>query len=94
MVDSFQTVQSKPGFESSLHDSHVTQRPPHQLWAQFQIESPAHSSMQAPPDHINWTVTYRRDSEVVTPYFKFFFFEREVDVEVRVRNKTRQVRAL
>ena len=44
-------------------------RPPNQAWVFFLLESPAHSPDTTQYDGLfNWTMTYRRDSDVYHPY--------------------------
>ncbi|CAG2119660.1 unnamed protein product, partial [Medioppia subpectinata] len=47
-------------------------RKPSQIWAKFELESPGNIQLLGPDNQINWTVTYRHDSEVATPYYKYF----------------------
>ncbi|OTF75411.1 glycoprotein 3-alpha-L-fucosyltransferase A-like protein [Euroglyphus maynei] len=44
-----------------------------QIWILFLLESPLHTQLfsSLPPNVINWTATYRHDSDIVTPYAKF-----------------------
>ncbi|XP_013784291.1 alpha-(1,3)-fucosyltransferase 9-like [Limulus polyphemus] len=47
--------------------------PPFQRWALFNLESPHHTPaavLRALGDNINWTATYRTDSDVFVPYGK------------------------
>ena len=50
--------------------------------------------MIAPENSINWTVTYRHDSDIPVPYYKFFPYEKRTKPK-RIRNyaatKTRKV---
>lgn len=47
-------------------------RPPHQIWILFMLESPYHTPGLSAFSHtINWTATYRHDSDIVAPYEKF-----------------------
>lgn len=49
-----------------------TTRPPHQIWVLFMLESPYHTpGLSAFAHTINWTATYRHDSDIVAPYEKF-----------------------
>lgn len=49
-----------------------TTRPPHQVWILFMLESPYHTPGLSAFSHtINWTATYRHDSDIVAPYEKF-----------------------
>ena len=52
----------------TLHRLH-NKRPPNQAWVFYIIESPAHSPDTSQYDGLfNWTMTYRRDSNVYHPY--------------------------
>ena len=47
-------------------------RPPHQIWILFLLESPYHTpSLKRFVNKFNWTATYRRDSDIVAPYEKY-----------------------
>ena len=49
-----------------------TTRPPHQIWILFMLESPYHTpGLSAFSNVINWTATYRHDSDIVAPYERF-----------------------
>ena len=49
-----------------------TTRPPHQVWILFLLESPYHTpGLSAFSNVINWTATYRHDSDIVAPYERF-----------------------
>ena len=51
------------------------QKPAHQIWIYFQLESPHHTVPLIHFNHaMNWTATYRLDSTIVTPYEKFVPF--------------------
>jgi hypothetical protein len=53
-----------------------TQRPLHQIWAVFMLESPYHTASYSSFGGVmNWTATYRRDSTIVAPYEKFVQFD-------------------
>ncbi|XP_076977140.1 3-galactosyl-N-acetylglucosaminide 4-alpha-L-fucosyltransferase FUT3-like [Tamandua tetradactyla] len=46
-----------------------SQRPPGQLWLWFSMESPSHcAQMKALDGYFNVTMSYRRDSDIFTPY--------------------------
>ncbi|XP_076313839.1 alpha-(1,3)-fucosyltransferase C-like [Tachypleus tridentatus] len=56
----------------NVHDLPSTHLP-FQRWALFNLESPLHTSaavLRALGDNINWTITYRTDSDVFVPYGK------------------------
>ncbi|KAJ6651943.1 hypothetical protein lerEdw1_015885 [Lerista edwardsae] len=44
-------------------------RPPGQRWVWVSLESPTHTkNLAAWPGHFNWTMSYRRDSDIFVPY--------------------------
>ena len=48
-------------------------RKPNQIWLLFAIESPRHTGgFTVANNRINWTAIYRRDSQISTPYYKYF----------------------
>ncbi|KAK7491430.1 hypothetical protein BaRGS_00017259 [Batillaria attramentaria] len=50
----------------------VSDRPYHQIWALFVLESPYHTPSFASSRAVfNWTATYRHDSTIVAPYEKY-----------------------
>ncbi|XP_065503794.1 alpha-(1,3)-fucosyltransferase 4 [Caloenas nicobarica] len=56
-----------------LHDQELPQapppRPPWQLWVWMNFESPSHSpDLWALASIFNWTMSYRRDSDIFVPY--------------------------
>lgn len=52
----------------TLRELH-SNRPPHQAWGFFLLESPPHSPDVRQYDGLfNWTITYRRDSDIYNPY--------------------------
>ena len=59
-----------------------------QIWALFMLESPLHTvSLKQYEDRINWTLTYRVDSTIVTPYFKYKNMkEKNSDFQVQEKN--------
>ena len=62
---------------NTLRELH-NKRPPNQAWVFFLLESPAHSPDTTQYDGLfNWTMTYRRDSDVYFPYG--FYVPLEVD---------------
>ncbi|XP_064480220.1 glycoprotein 3-alpha-L-fucosyltransferase A-like isoform X2 [Ornithodoros turicata] len=50
-------------------------RDPGQIWILYMLESPFHNTILSGKGCINWTATYRRDSDIVTPYEKFVLFD-------------------
>ncbi|XP_054157458.1 glycoprotein 3-alpha-L-fucosyltransferase A-like [Oppia nitens] len=74
-------------------------RPSHQIWLKFEIESAANIQLLGPDNAFNWTATYRHDSEISTPYYKFYPYEDQTRNRVTTtsqrpnygRNKTKKV---
>ena len=51
------------------------QRPANQIWIMYTLESPLSMPFrQVADDTVNWTATYRHDSELVAPYEKWLYF--------------------
>ena len=72
----------------------LPQRNPSQIWAKFELESPENVVMEGLDGHINWTITYRHDSEIPVPYYKFYPYEKGSNVRVKrnhAANKTKKV---
>ncbi|OWA50246.1 Glycoprotein 3-alpha-L-fucosyltransferase A [Hypsibius exemplaris] len=56
----------------SLQDGTLYRRPKNQIWIMYLLEPPHHfDDFSRIGAQINWTATYRHDSELVTPYEKF-----------------------
>ncbi|XP_054271110.1 glycoprotein 3-alpha-L-fucosyltransferase A-like [Macrosteles quadrilineatus] len=55
-------------------------RPSSQVWILFHLESPPHTSRVDDQYNslVNWTATYRRDSDIVTPYDKWVYWDPQV----------------
>ncbi|XP_076351643.1 glycoprotein 3-alpha-L-fucosyltransferase A-like [Tachypleus tridentatus] len=54
-------------------------RPPEQVWILFLLECPLHTQGFTNMAHvINWTATYRHDSDIVAPYEKFILYDKNV----------------
>lgn len=52
------------------------QRPTKQIWIMYTLESPLSMSFhQVGDDAVNWTATYRQDSELAAPYEKWIKFD-------------------
>ena len=49
-------------------------RPGNQIWIYYNLESAANSPVASFENLINWTATYRTDSDLVTPYAKFVLY--------------------
>lgn len=46
-----------------------------QVWALYFLECPYHTQHVAHNDVFNWTATYRSDSDIVTPYEKWVYYD-------------------
>jgi glycoprotein 3-alpha-L-fucosyltransferase len=53
-------------------------RPAKQVWIMYFLECPYHTQSIKLPDVINWTATYRRDSDLVAPYERWTYFDPQV----------------
>ncbi|OWA54998.1 Glycoprotein 3-alpha-L-fucosyltransferase A [Hypsibius exemplaris] len=63
----------------SLLDKTIYKRPPEQIWILTLLESPHYTADYTKLNgHINWTATFRQDSELVTPYEKFVLYDSNV----------------
>ncbi|XP_035792219.1 glycoprotein 3-alpha-L-fucosyltransferase A-like [Anopheles albimanus] len=73
----------------------AVRRLPYQIYMLYLLESPFHTPYVDYLDVINWTATYRRDSDIVTPYEKWEYFDPRVRQIDQNRNyalhKTRKV---
>ena len=59
-------------FGDNYYGSRLPQKKRDQIWILFMLESPFHTRSLKPfGANINWTLTYRVDSTIVTPYFKY-----------------------
>ncbi|KAH9373358.1 hypothetical protein HPB48_018411 [Haemaphysalis longicornis] len=70
-------------------------KPRRQLWILYLLENPLHTSVGNDSGSIDITATYRKDSDIVTPYEKFVLFDplvktikRDIDY---AQNKTKMV---
>lgn len=70
-------------------------RSPHQIYMLYLLECPYHTQYVKYPSVFNWTATYRTDSDIVTPYEKWHYFNphvRQMDQERNFAyNKTKKV---
>ncbi|XP_065361610.1 glycoprotein 3-alpha-L-fucosyltransferase A [Calliphora vicina] len=61
----------------------------------YYLECPYHTQNVKVPDAINWTATYRRDSDIVAPYEKWVYYDSRVHQQEQDRNyavnKTKKV---
>ncbi|XP_066255401.1 glycoprotein 3-alpha-L-fucosyltransferase A-like [Euwallacea similis] len=85
--------------DAILFKDHVAypgyERPMNQVWILYLLECPYHTQTVKAPDAINWTATYRRDSDIVAPYERWTYFDPEVKQKVQNKdyagNKTKKV---
>ncbi|XP_037037284.1 glycoprotein 3-alpha-L-fucosyltransferase A-like [Bradysia coprophila] len=61
-------------------------RPPNQIYAIFHLESPFHTARMPYPDVFNWTITYRYDSTIPSPYSKWMYFHPDVKQKEQLHN--------
>ncbi|KAJ2954813.1 hypothetical protein O0L34_g3123 [Tuta absoluta] len=79
------------------HTPFNVRRPPNQIWILYYLECPFHTASLRPSslDVFNWTATYRRDSDIVTPYERWMYHDPEVTEKELDRNyaanKTKKV---
>ncbi|XP_008179943.1 glycoprotein 3-alpha-L-fucosyltransferase A isoform X3 [Acyrthosiphon pisum] len=67
-----------------------------QVWILYFLESPYHTELITYNDVFNWTATYRHDSDIVTPYERWAYYDPSVTQVERLErnyafNKTKQV---
>ncbi|XP_074039636.1 glycoprotein 3-alpha-L-fucosyltransferase A isoform X2 [Leptinotarsa decemlineata] len=85
--------------DAILYKDHVIHpgvpRPSKQVWIIYHLECPYHTQGVKFGDLINWTATYRRDSDIVAPYERWTYYDPEVRQKVQnrdyVANKTKKV---
>ncbi|CAG0922169.1 unnamed protein product [Notodromas monacha] len=74
-----------------------THKHSHQTWVLYILESPLHAHERSSPSHsVNWTATYRLDSDIVTPYSKWMYFDERIQSNPIIlhnlaQNKTKKV---
>lgn len=56
----------------------ASSRPAKQIWILYFLECPYHTQNIKHPSAINWTATYRRDSDIVAPYERWYYYDPEV----------------
>ena len=62
-------------FQTNAEFVDLPKKKANQIWMLFMLESPCHTTgTEIFKDKINWTMTYRMDSTIVTPYFKYLPF--------------------
>ena len=49
-----------------------------QIWILYHLESPYHTHPVEPKEVFNWTATYRRDSDITTPYNRWVYYDEQV----------------
>lgn len=54
------------------------QRPANQVWIIYMLESPYHTPHFTKNFLVNWTATYRADSDIVAPYEKWVYYDENV----------------
>ncbi|XP_022172107.1 glycoprotein 3-alpha-L-fucosyltransferase A-like, partial [Myzus persicae] len=67
-----------------------------QVWILYFLESPYHTELITYNDVFNWTATYRHDSDIVTPYERWAYYDPSVTQVERLErnyafNKTKKV---
>ncbi|KAK6641751.1 hypothetical protein RUM44_013466 [Polyplax serrata] len=77
-----------------VHPGHV--RHSRQVWILYFLECPYHTQHIKFNDVINWTATYRRDSDIVAPYERWVYYnpnmrQRPVPEQNYAANKTKTV---
>lgn len=73
-VDQFDAIIFHgPEYDPSHPDNTPKSRLQHQRYVYFSMESPLNRPANAKFDgFFNWTMTYRADSDILTPYFEFY----------------------
>lgn len=70
-------------------------RPSKQIWILYLLECPYHTQLIKFPNVFNWTATYRKDSDLVTPYERWTYYDPQVTQKPQLRdyaaNKTKKV---
>jgi glycoprotein 3-alpha-L-fucosyltransferase len=66
-----------------------------QVWILYHLESPHHTHSFEPKDVFNWTATYRRDSDIPTPYNRWVYYDERVKQNAKLdrnfaANKTKK----
>lgn len=68
-----------------------------QIWILYRLESPIHSTTIAKHYQVNWTASYRLDSDIVTPYEKWVYYNDSIrqmslnEMKNYAKSKTHQV---
>lgn len=70
-------------------------RPKNQIWILYFLECPYHTQSIRFANLINWTATYRRDSDLVAPYERWTYYDPQVRSKPQTRdfaaNRTKKV---
>jgi glycoprotein 3-alpha-L-fucosyltransferase len=66
-----------------------------QVWILYLQESPFYTYTFEPKDVFNWTVTYRRDSDIPAPYYRWAYYDERVKQNAKLdhnyaANKTKK----
>ncbi|RXG73947.1 Glycoprotein 3-alpha-L-fucosyltransferase A [Armadillidium vulgare] len=71
------------------------QRTANQVWIMYMLECPLHTQQFSVKNVFNWTATYRHDSDIVTPYERFVYYDQNVRQKLQdinyAANKTKHV---
>ncbi|XP_055357850.1 glycoprotein 3-alpha-L-fucosyltransferase A-like isoform X2 [Paramacrobiotus metropolitanus] len=82
IADAILFVDGIPDWYTEIYD-----RPQNQVWILSLLESPYHTrSFSHAQQLINWTATYRLDSDLVTPYGKFALYNTSVRQKTQEHN--------
>lgn len=79
--------------DSFSGETRYPDKPKGQVWILYLLENPQHTYVAESSNSIDWTATYRTDSDIVTPYEKFVPFDPLVKTIKRnyAWNKTKMV---
>lgn len=61
-------------------------RPAKQIWILYFLECPYHTQNIKHSNAINWTATYRRDSDIVAPYERWYYYDPQVNQFNLIKN--------
>ena len=73
-------------FDADFFSLPAHKRPASQIWIMYMLECPLHTQFIHDKNIFNWTATYRRDSELVTPYEKWVYYDRRIRRKPATRN--------
>lgn len=79
-------------YDAALHRNNIintiARTSSDQIWIFYSLESPENTgSMLISRNLINWTATYRYDSDIVTPYEKFALYSTMERYGVKIKNR-------